>query len=161
MMNKRVSNSNTISEPFQRGWAKIRIRSVSPQWLWRCQSSGYRQLCSLWFEYDLCLNRKPPSDHKSCLMTLIRIRSTSDPKGVKLWFRYDQEAPKWVWQYADQVGIDSYVLSGSNMTYVWTGSPQVIMARFRYDHKPDQRKSRIQMWSAPCWLFPPPDKEHI
>ena len=61
--NSRVSDSNTISDLFQRGWAKIRIRSVSPQWLWRCRSSGYRQLCSLWFEYDLCLNRKPPSDH--------------------------------------------------------------------------------------------------
>ena len=80
--NSRVSDSNTISEPSQRGWAKIQIRCVSPQWLWRCRSSGYRQLCSLWFEYDLCLNRKPPSDHKSCLMTLIRIRSTSDPKGL-------------------------------------------------------------------------------
>ena len=81
------------------------------------------------------------------------------PKGVKLWFKYDQEAPKWVWQYADQPGIDSYVLFGLNTTYVWTGSPQVIMARFRYDHKPDQRESRIQIWSTPCWLFPPPDKE--
>ena len=88
--NSRVSDSNMISDPFQRGWAKIRIRSVSPQWLWGCQSSGYRQLCSLWFEYDLCLNRNPPSDHKSCLMTLIRIRSMSVPKGVKLWFKYDQ-----------------------------------------------------------------------
>src|SRR3954469_11362486 len=26
--------------------------------------------------------QEPPSDHKSCLMTLIRIRSTSDPKGL-------------------------------------------------------------------------------
>ncbi len=62
------------------------------------------------------------------------------PKGVKLWFKYDQEAPKWVWQYADQVGIDSYVLFGSNTTYVWTWSPQVTLrfsARFGYDHKTD------------------------
>ena len=39
------------------------------------------------------------------------------------------------------MGIDSYVLFGSNTTYVWTGSPQVIMlltARFEYDHKPDE-----------------------
>ena len=55
-----------------------------------CRSSGYRQLCSLWFEYNLCLNRKPPSDFKNCLTTLIRIRSTLVPKGVKLWFKYDQ-----------------------------------------------------------------------
>ena len=35
------------------------------------------------------------------------------------------------------MGIDSYVLFGSNTTYVWTGSPQVIIlltARFEYDH---------------------------
>ena len=132
-MNKRVSDSNTISEPFQRGWAKIRIRSVSPQWLWRCRSSGYWQLCSLWFEYDLCLNRKPPSDHKSCLMTLIRIRSTSDPKGlscgsnmikkspsgfgimpikwvsiamfslVRIRPMFEQEAPKWSWLDSDMI----------------------------------------------------------
>ena len=28
-----------------------------------CRSKGFRQLCSLWFEYDLYLNRKPPSDY--------------------------------------------------------------------------------------------------
>ena len=31
------------------------------------RSRGYRQLCSLWFEYDLCLNRKPPNDLESFL----------------------------------------------------------------------------------------------
>ena len=39
-------------------------------------------------------------------------------------------------------GIDSYVLFGSNTTYVWIGSPQVTMrfaARFGYDHKLDQK----------------------
>ena len=51
------------------------------------------------------------------------------PKEVKLWFKYDQEAPKWVWQYANQAGFDSYVLFGSDTTYVWTGSPQVIIIR--------------------------------
>ena len=65
------------------------MRSYSPQWVWRCQSRGYRQLCSLWFEYDPCLNRKPPNDFKSCLTTLIRIRSTSVPKGgwamIQIW----------------------------------------------------------------------------
>ena len=66
------------------------MRSYSPQWLWRCRSRGYRQLCSLWFEYDLCLNRKPPNDLESCLTMLIQIRSTSVPKDVKLWFKYDQ-----------------------------------------------------------------------
>ena len=81
------------------------------------------------------------------------------PKGVKLWFKYDQEDPKWVWQYADQVSINIYVLFGSNTTYVWTGSPQVTKARFRYDLKPDQRESRIRMWSAPYWLSLLPDEE--
>ena len=66
------------------------MRSYSPQWVWRCQSKGYRQLCSLWFEYDPCLNRKPPSDSENCLTTLIRIRSTSVLRGVTLWFKYDQ-----------------------------------------------------------------------
>ena len=127
----------------------IRIRSTSdlkglscdsnmikkPPSIWQiCRSSGYRQLCSLWFEYDLCLKRKPPNDLERFLTTLIQIRSKSDPKGVKLWFRYDQEAPKWVWPWADQKGYGIYVLFGSNTTYVWTGSPQVTIrftARFR------------------------------
>ena len=154
-------------------------------------SRGYRQLCSLWFKYDLCLNRKPPSDHKICLMTLIHIRSMSDPKGlsydsnmikkppsgfgsmpikrvsiamsslVRIRPMFEQEAPKWlgklfndadsntihvgsqrgdtmiqIWpkatsqwarHFANQMGIDSYVLFGSNTTHVWTGSPQVIL----------------------------------
>ena len=66
------------------------------------------------------------------------------PKGVELWFKYDQETPQWARQYANQVGIDSYVLFGSNTTYVWTGSPQMtifLAARFEYDHKPDQPPS--------------------
>ena len=37
---------------------------------------------------------------------------------------YDHIAPSGFGD-ADQVGIDSYVLFGSSMTYVWTGSPQV------------------------------------
>ena len=112
----------------------IQIWSRSPQvGLAVCRSSGYRQLCSLWFEYDLCLNRKPPSDHKSCLMTLIRIRSTSDPKGlsydsnmikkppsgfgsmpikwvstamfslVRIRPMFEQEAPKWSWLDSDMI----------------------------------------------------------
>ena len=88
--NLGASGSNTTRDPDQRGYARIRIRSYSPQWVWWCQSRGYRQLCSLWFEYDPCLNRKPPNDFKNCLTTLIRIRSTSVPKEVKLWFKYDQ-----------------------------------------------------------------------
>ena len=158
--NSRVSDSNTISEPLQRGWAKIRIRSVSPQWLWRCQSSGYRQLCSLWFEYNLCLNRKPPSDHKSCLMTLIRIRSTSDPKGLSYDSNMIKKPPsgfgsmpiKWV-------STTMFTLVRIRPIFEQE-APQVIMARFTYDHKPDERESRIQIWSAPCWLFPL-DKEDI
>ena len=63
----------------------IRIRSRSPLvGLALRRSRGYRQLCSLWFEYDLCLNRKPPNDLETFLTTLIRIRSKSEPKGVKL-----------------------------------------------------------------------------
>ena len=31
---------------------------------------------------------------------------------------------------ADQEGTDSYVLFGSNMTYVWIGSPQMTMKGF-------------------------------
>ena len=91
--NLGASGSNTTRDPSQRGYARIRMRSYSPQWVWRCQSRGYRQLCSLWFEYDPCLNRKPPSDFKNCLTTLIRIRSTSVLRGVKLWFKYDQRQP--------------------------------------------------------------------
>ena len=140
----------------------IQIWSGSPQvGLAVCPSSGYRQLCSLWFEYDLCLNRKPPSDHKICLMTLIRIRSMSDLKGLSCDSNMIKKPPSRFGKYADQVGIDSYVLFGSDTTYVWTGSPQVIMARFRYDHKPDQRESQIQIWSVPCWQCPSPDKENM
>ena len=36
------------------------------------------------------------------------------PKGVKLGFKYDHEAPYWIWHCADQEGTDSYVLFGSN-----------------------------------------------
>ena len=165
----------------------IRIRSRSPLVsLALSRSRGLRQLCSLWFEYDLCLNRKPSSDHinfgiasikrvTTAMFSLVWIRPMFEqespkwpwevfndpdsntiqvgPKGVKLWFGYDQEAPKWVWPWADQEGYDSYVLFGSNTTYVWTGSPQVTMiiaARFEYDHKPDQKRlDLIQIWSAP------------
>ena len=157
--NSRVSDSNTISEPFQRGWAKIRIRSVSPRWLWRCRSSGHRQLCSLWFEYDLCLNRKPPSDHKSCLMTLIRIRSTSDPKGLS----YDSNMIK-----KPPSGFGS-------MPIKWVSTAMFSLVRIRPMLEQEAPKwsrldsdmiitgpkeSRIQIWSASPWLSPPPDKEN-
>ena len=36
---------------------------IAPSGVGYADQSGYRQLCSLWFEYDLCLNRKPPNDH--------------------------------------------------------------------------------------------------
>ena len=48
---------------------------------------------------------------------LIRIRSENLPKGVKLRFGYDHIAHGGFGD-ADQVGIDSYVLFGSNTTYV-------------------------------------------
>ena len=57
---------------------------------------------------------------------LIRIRPENRPKGVKLRFEYDHIAPSG-FGIADQEGIDSYVLFGSNTTYVWTGSPQMIL----------------------------------
>ena len=65
------------------------------------RSRGYRQLCSLWFEYDLCLNRKPPNDLESFLTTLIRIRSRSSLVSLAVcrpggywhlcapWYEYD------------------------------------------------------------------------
>ena len=48
---------------------------------------------------------------------LIRIRSENRSRGVKLRFGYDHIAPSGSGD-ADQVGIDSYVLFGSNTTYV-------------------------------------------
>ena len=51
------------------------------------------------------------------LRLLIRIRSENRPKGVKLRFEYDHIAPSG-FGVADQEGTDSYVLFGSNMTYV-------------------------------------------
>ena len=48
---------------------------------------------------------------------LIRIRSVNCSKVVKLRFGYDHIAPSGFGD-ADQVGIDNYVLFGSNMTYV-------------------------------------------
>ena len=50
-------------------------------------------------------------------MLLIRIRSVNRSEGVKLRFEYDHIAPSGFGD-ADQVGIDSYVLFGSNTTYV-------------------------------------------
>ena len=55
-----------------------------------------------------------------------------------------EKLPNELGNFANQVGIDSYVLFGSNTTYVWVGSPQVIIlltARFEYDRKPDQPPS--------------------
>ena len=63
---------------------------IAPVALALRRSRGYRQLCSLWFKYDLCLNRKPPNDLERFLTTLIRIRSKSDPKGLS----YDSDTIK-------------------------------------------------------------------
>ena len=51
------------------------------------------------------------------LRLLIRIRSVNRSKEVKLRFEYDHIAPSG-FGVADQEGIDSYVLFGSNTTYV-------------------------------------------
>ena len=56
-------------------------------------------------------------DFKIFLRLLIRIRSENRPKGVKLRFEYDHIAPSG-FGVADQEGTDSYVLFGSNTTYV-------------------------------------------
>ena len=56
----------------------------------------------------------------------VRIRPETRSKGVKLRFGCDHIAPSG-FGVADQEGTDSYVLFGSNTTYVWTGSPQVII----------------------------------
>ena len=48
---------------------------------------------------------------------LIRIRSVNRPKGLKLRFRHDHIAPRGFGN-ANQVGIDNYVLFGSDTTYV-------------------------------------------
>ena len=48
---------------------------------------------------------------------LIRIRPENRPKGVKLRFEYNHVAPSG-FGVADQEGTDSYVLFGSNTTYV-------------------------------------------
>ena len=51
------------------------------------------------------------------LRLLIRIRSENHSKGVKLRFEYDHIAHSG-FGVADQEGTDSYVLFGSNTTYV-------------------------------------------
>ena len=51
------------------------------------------------------------------LRLLIRIRSENRSKGVELRFEYYHIAPSG-FGVADQEGIDSYVLFGSNTTYV-------------------------------------------
>ena len=60
-----------------------------------------------------CLQKETPK----ILRLLIRIRSVNRSKGVKLRFEYDHIAPSGFGD-VDQVGIDSYVLFGSNTTYV-------------------------------------------
>ena len=135
------------------------MRSYSPQWLWRCRSRGYRQLCSLWFEYDLCLNGKPPNDLESCLTTLIRIRSTSVPKGVEPWFKHDQEKfpnelgnlpIKWV-----STAMSSLVRIRPMFEQEAPKWPLLPTARFECDHKPDspssyhvilQWKQHVHIW---------------
>ena len=67
----------------------------------------------------------------------IHVGSQRGETMIQIWSR---KAPQWARHFANQMGIDSYVLFGSNTTYVWTGSPQVtilLTARFEYDHKPD------------------------
>ena len=95
------------------------------------------------------------------LRLLIRIRSENRPKGVKLRFEYDHIAPSG-FGVADQEGTDSYVLFGSNTTYVWTGSPQVIIlftARFKYDHKPDPPPSDHVMFVTEITRLPLEEKK--
>ena len=51
------------------------------------------------------------------LRLLIRIRSETRSKGVELRFEYDHTVPSG-FGVADQEGTNSYVLFGSNTTYV-------------------------------------------
>ena len=67
----KASDSNMISKPFQRVKLGFEYDHVAPVALALRRTRGYRQLCSLWFEYDLCLNRKPPNDLERFLTTLI------------------------------------------------------------------------------------------
>ena len=56
---------------------------------------------------------------------------------IQIW---PKATSQWARHFANQMGIDSYVLFGSNTTHVWTGSPQVTLlltARLKCDHKPD------------------------
>ena len=46
-------------------------------------------------------------------------------RGLSYGSNMTKNTPQWARQCADQEGIDSYVLFGSNMIYVLTGSPQV------------------------------------
>ena len=74
---------------------------------------------------------------------------------IQIWPKVTSQ---WARHFANQMGIDSYVLFGSNTTHVWTGSPQVTLlltARFEYDHKPDppssyhvilQWKQHVHLW---------------
>ena len=64
-----------------------------------------------------CDCKKNLQETNKVLRLLIRIRSENHSKGVKLRFEYDHIAPSG-FGVADQQGIDSYVLFGSNTTYV-------------------------------------------
>ena len=72
------------------------------------------------------LKKKIVQETDKILRLLIRIWLVNRSKGVKLRFEYDHIAPSGFGD-ADQEGIDSYVLFGSNTTYVWTGSPQMTL----------------------------------
>ena len=56
-------------------------------------------------------------DNNNIQRLMIRIRSVNRSKGDKLRFGYDNIAPSGFGD-ADQVGINSYALFGSNTTYV-------------------------------------------
>ena len=72
-------------------------------------------MCSkeLQIKSENCLQKET----SKILRLLIRIRSENRPKGVKLRFEYDHIAPSG-FGVADQEVTDSYVLFGSNTTYV-------------------------------------------
>ena len=48
-------------------------------------------------------------------------------RGLSYGSNMTKKLPQWARQCADQEGIDSYVIFGSNTTYVWTGNPLVII----------------------------------
>ena len=86
-----------------------------------CQSNGYRQLCSLWFEYDPCLNRKPPM----ILLLTARLKCDHkpDPPFKLVWHVYLEEKKG---QRSCFIAYHNIYMSEINMYTTRAGSSSVI-----------------------------------